>query len=102
MSDTTTHEHHPTPRLYVEIALTLGVLTAMEVSTFVIDFAWGALPLLIVLMSIKFALVGGFFMHLKFDIRFYTRIVATGLFLAIGLYAIVLTTWLGVPGFFGN
>jgi hypothetical protein len=32
------HGHHPTPREYVHIALVLAVLTALEVSTYFVDF----------------------------------------------------------------
>lgn len=91
-SDTTVEHdvHHPTPKQYVQIALILGVLTAMETSTFFIDFAWAHLPLLVGLMAIKFALVAGWFMHLKFDTRLFTRLLMTGLTLALILYAVVL------------
>ncbi len=95
-----THEHHPSEQDYVKTALILAVLTALEVSTFYVDFGWATLPLLIVLMSVKFLYVAGVFMHLKFDIKLYSRVVAAGLGLAIGLYAITLATWFGVPGFF--
>lgn len=95
-----THEHHPTEMEYVKTATILAVLTALEVSTFYVDFGWAGIPMLIVLMAVKFVFVAGVFMHLKFDIKLYSRLVAAGLFLAIGLYAIVLATWFGVPGFF--
>lgn len=92
-----THEaHHPTPRLYVQIAVILGVLTAMEVSTYFVELGPLALPLLVVLMSIKFVLVAGFFMHLKFDTRVYTRLMGTGLSLAVVIYVVVLLTFLRI------
>jgi cytochrome c oxidase subunit IV len=44
-----------------------------------------------VLMLIKFVLVAGFFMHLRFDTKLYGRMLYGGLLiLAIGLYAITL------------
>jgi cytochrome c oxidase subunit IV len=82
--------HHPTPREYVRIALILGVLTALEVSTYFVDFGGLAIPLLIVLMLIKFVLVAGFFMHLRFDTKLYGRFLYGGLGFAVGLYAITL------------
>jgi cytochrome c oxidase subunit 4 len=84
------HVHHPTPRDYVRIAVILFVLTAMEVSTYFLDFGAIAVPLLIVLMLIKFVLVASWFMHLKFDSKHYTRLLYAGLTLAIFLYALTL------------
>jgi cytochrome c oxidase subunit 4 len=83
-------EHHPTVKEYVQIAVVLGVLTAMEIAASFIELGWLFMPTLIVLMIIKFVLVAGFFMHLKDDTRLYSRVLVTGLALAVGLYAIVL------------
>lgn len=84
-------EHHgPTPVQYVQIFGVLFVLTAMEVAASFIDVGPLFLPLLIGLMIIKFALVAGFFMHLRYDTRTYTAFMAGGLALAIALYAVVL------------
>ncbi len=80
------HDHHPTPRQYVNIALVLAVLTALEVSTYFWDFGVIGIPLLIVLMIVKFLYVAGWFMHLKFDSPVFSRMMYTGLFLALGLY----------------
>jgi cytochrome c oxidase subunit IV len=85
------HVHHPTPRDYVRIAVILFVLTAMEVSTYFLDFGAIAVPLLIVLMLIKFVLVASWFMHLKFDTKLYGRFLYGGMILAFSLYAITLT-----------
>jgi cytochrome c oxidase subunit IV len=84
---TETHDHHPTPRQYVNIALVLAVLTALEVSTYFWDFGVIGIPLLIVLMVVKFLYVAGWFMHLKFDSPVFARMMYTGLFLALGLYS---------------
>lgn len=81
---------HPTPRLYVQVAAALFVLTAMEFSTYFVEFDAATTPLLIVLMSIKFVLVAGFFMHLKYDTRLFTRLMSTGLVLAVVLYLVAL------------
>jgi cytochrome c oxidase subunit IV len=91
-SDSVDHgtAHHPSPREYVRIAVVLGVLTALEVSTYFVDFGRVAIPLLVVLMTIKFVLVAGFFMHLRFDTKLYGRMLYGGLALALGLYAITL------------
>jgi cytochrome c oxidase subunit IV len=79
--------HHPTPREYVRIAIVLAVLTALEVSTYFVDFGGIAIPLLVVLMLIKFVLVAGFFMHLRFDTKLYGRLLYGGLGFAVTLYA---------------
>jgi len=79
---------HPTPRDYVNIALILGVLTGLEVSTYFVDLGAIAVPLLMVLMVVKFALVAGWFMHLRFDTRLYRRFVYLGLAFALVLYTV--------------
>jgi len=105
MSATETEQHthaHPTPRQYVRIALILGVLTGLEVSTYFVDFGRVAIPLLIVLMAIKFVMVAGWFMHLKFDSTWFTLMMYTGLAFALVLYSITVAVvfvghnpWLG-------
>jgi cytochrome c oxidase subunit IV len=82
--------HGPTPSEYVQIALVLAALTALEVSTYYVDFGPLGIPMLVVLMIIKFVMVANFFMHLKFDNRLYTRLLYTGLFLALSLYTLTL------------
>jgi cytochrome c oxidase subunit IV len=86
--------HGPSPREYVRIAIVLAVLTALEVSTYFVDFGPLGIPLLIGLMFIKFAMVANFFMHLKFDNPLYTRLLYGGLSLALSLYAITLVVML--------
>lgn len=84
------HGHHPTPREYVNIAIMLAILTALEVSTYFVDFGSIAIPLLVILMVIKFVMVVSFFMHLKFDSKLFGRMLYGGLFLALLLYAATL------------
>ncbi len=80
------HHHHPTPRQYVNIAVVLAVLTALEVSTYFFDFGAIAIPLLIVLMIVKFLYVAGWFMHLKFDSPVFKTLMYLGLGFALVLY----------------
>ncbi len=87
--------HHPTPKDYVQVFGVLFLLTAMEVGASFIDVGPVFLPLLIVLMVIKFALVAGWFMHLKYDITTYTQFMVGGLVLALSLYGIVLLVFSG-------
>lgn len=88
------HAGHTSDTLYIQIAIGLAVLTAMEVAwPYVIDdgpvLMW---PLLIV-MAIKFVIIAAFFMHLKFDSKVLTRVFYTGLFLAVGVYVAALFTF---------
>jgi cytochrome c oxidase subunit 4 len=91
-------EHkHPGPVLYIKIAVVLFVLTALEVLAYemarrsdlpgVFVKAVGALlvPILVVLSAVKFALVAGFYMHLKQDAKIYTGIFVFPLILAVAL-----------------
>lgn len=84
------HGHHPTQSEYVRIAVVLAILTALEVSTYYFDFGSAALPLLIALMAIKFVMVAGFFMHLRFDTKLFGRFLYTGLAWAVVLYTLTL------------
>lgn len=69
-------EPHVDNRTYVAVAAVLAVLTALEVMVFYIPALKPVLvPILLVLMVAKFALVALFFMHLKFD-----DLVYSGLF----------------------
>lgn len=98
MADDVAHdEHHPTVSDYVKVAGALFVLTAMEFSTYYIDFAAMHTPLLLILMAIKFVLVAGFFMHLRYDTRLFSRLMAVGLFGALGLYGITLLIMAETP-----
>ncbi len=93
-------EHHPTPKSYVQIAIVLAVLTALEIAASYIDLGPAFLPTLIGLMVVKFILVAGWFMHLKYDTRLYTRVMITGLGLAGACYAAVLVIFRFQPGSF--
>lgn len=86
------HEH-PGDKQYVLIALVLGVLTAVEVLTYFIDFGGAANPLLIVLMVAKFFLVILFFMHLKFDNPIFMKLFIAGMILAVAVYLIMLSAF---------
>jgi cytochrome c oxidase subunit 4 len=89
-ADEAAHGHHPTPAEYVRIASILAALTALEVSTYYFDFGSAAIPLLVVLMAIKFVMVAGFFMHLRYDTKLFGRFMYTGLGFALALYTATL------------
>lgn len=84
---------HVSASFYVKIALILAVLTALETSTYYIDFGGFAMPLLLILMAIKFVMVASYFMHLKFDNPLFSWMFYTGLLLAIGVYVAALATF---------
>ncbi|MGE0442384.1 MAG: cytochrome C oxidase subunit IV family protein [Gemmatimonadales bacterium] len=90
---------HPTPALYIGIAVILFVLTALEVGAYEVGHRPGAplhslvepivVPILLVLSAAKFALVAMFYMHLKQDSKIFTNffvwpiVIAAGLILAL-------------------
>ena len=88
-----TGEHHASDWLYVKIAIILGLITAAEVATYVVDVGAFEIPALMVMMVVKFALVIGFFMHLRFDNKLLTWVFIAGLALAVVVYIVALTTF---------
>jgi cytochrome c oxidase subunit 4 len=85
--------HGASDKQYVVIAIILAVLTAIEVSTYYIDFGPLFMPTLFVLMIVKFVIVVSYFMHLKFDNKLFSYLFYAGLFLAIGVYVGALATF---------
>lgn len=64
---------HATTGTYLRVAAILVMITLIEVGVFYVPAFQGALvPILLVLSAVKFALVVMFYMHLKFDNRFFT------------------------------
>ncbi len=83
--------HHPGPRQYVNVAIILAVITAVEVAIFYVEALSSVLvPALIALSVIKFALVVLWFMHLKFDSALFRRLFITGVILALFVFGVVL------------
>ena len=87
------HEDHKPDSYYVIVALVLAVITGLEVSLSYIDIGPLFLPLLLVLMAIKFFTVVSIFMHLRFDNRIFKWCFYSGLGLALGVYIITLFTF---------
>ncbi len=84
---------HPTPEVYIRIALILAVITAVEVAVYYVDALQGALlSILLILSAGKFVLVALFFMHLRFDNRIFSTLFTGGLLLVAVLFAVVLST----------
>jgi len=78
-------EHaHPTPGTYAKIAVTLVILTALEVAVYYVESIRTYLvPILIVLMAVKFALVAMFYMHLKQDSKLFSGLFVFPIIIAV-------------------
>ena len=84
------HEH-PSPRKYVNVAIILAIVTAIEVAIYYVSMPDELLvTVLMVLAVIKFIMVGLYFMHLKFDSRTFRRFFVTGIVLAIIIFGVVM------------
>lgn len=82
------------PRQYWMIALILAVVTAVEVAVAYIEALGNWLvPILFVLAIAKFALVVGYFMHLKYDSPAFQRMFIIGVVGAIVLFLVMLGTF---------
>ena len=88
------HVPHPSPVQYVKIAVGLAVLTAIEVALFYIndslELGWVNTAALLILAFLKFVIVIGWYMHLRFEKTVVSRFFAFGFILAFTLYAAVL------------
>ena len=82
----TRSESHPTPKTLIMVGALLAVLTIIEFSIISIT---GMRPLIVTMLFglslVKFVLVAGFFMHLRFDGRLLTWIFAVGFLLAMAI-----------------
>lgn len=106
------HDHHiPKDKLFVQVFFLLVVVTAVEVLWAYLPFEdtdnrwahfayWGGL---LGMMSVKFVIIAGTFMHLRFDNKLLQRIFYAGVVLAVVVYLVVLTTFelfsSATPGF---
>jgi cytochrome c oxidase subunit 4 len=91
------HDHHAQHGMsnagYIRIAIILAAMTGLEVSTYYVDFGAFFLPVLLILMVVKFFVVVSYFMHLKFDNKLFSFCFYAGLFLAVMVYVIALATF---------
>lgn len=89
------HRAHPSPRQYWLIAVVLAVLTAVEVGMFYLDRAVGLgavnALILITLALLKFVIVVGWYMHLRFEKGTLNKFFTAGFVLAAALYLVVLS-----------
>ena len=83
---------HPTPFIYLKVAVTLAALTGVEVGVFYIDALEPAfLAIFLILSVVKFVLVVLFYMHLKFDARLFSGVFVGGLLLALAVAVMILS-----------
>ncbi len=94
------HTHGPTDNQYFTVFWVLLGLTALEVSTYFWESWFGegdvvrrvGVAVLLTIMVIKFALIAGFFMHLRFDAALVKRVFTFGLGVALVIYLIAMTS----------
>ncbi len=86
---------HPSDLKYVKIALLLGLITTFEVATYFYEDASTTFLVLTLLpmMTAKFLIVTGYFMHLKYDNKLFRRVFFFGLILATVVFLILLSTF---------
>lgn len=94
-----THGEHKPDSFYIKVALSLALITGLEVYSSYADWLGSAfIPLLLIMMAIKFVMVVSLFMHLRFDNRIFSWIFYSGLLLALFVYMVFLATF----RFFGS
>ena len=86
--------HGPSVAQYLLIGLLLAVITAVEVWLYFIDVGAILVPTLLILSAVKFVIVVGWFMHLRYDNPFLTHVFAVGLVLGSGvLLSLIALFW---------
>src|SRR3954471_20170244 len=84
---------HPGDLEYVKVAIFLAVITGAEVAMSYIDVSNAIyIPVLMVMMIVKFSVVALWFMHLGFDSRMFRRLFVAGIVLAALVYMAFLTS----------
>jgi cytochrome c oxidase subunit 4 len=97
--DTEHRYAHPTDKLFVQTAVILAVVTAIEVAWSYLPWGDSRLALfaeiggLVIMMAFKFYVVASIFMHLKFDSKLLTGVFYFGLALAVAVYVVTLLTF---------
>jgi cytochrome c oxidase subunit 4 len=87
---------HATTGTYLRIAAILVMITLIEVGVFYVPVFQAILvPLLLVLSAVKFTLVVMFYMHLKFDNRFFAFLFGGPLLLAVVVVVSLLLIFYG-------
>ena len=79
--------NHPSPAKYIQIAIILTVITALEVAIYYVDFISksGFITIFMVMSAVEFLIVAMIYMHLKFDHSLFTWLFVAGFILATGI-----------------
>jgi len=86
------HTGHPTPMTYFTVAVVLAGITGIEVAVFYVNWlSYGIIPVLTILSVIKFALVGMYYMHLRYDARLFSTFFVCGVALATAVVFALIT-----------
>ncbi len=86
--------HGPSDLTFIKTAAVLAVLTAIEVWLSYSGLSARIfVPILLVVMVLKFFTVVLVFMHIKYDAKIFGRLFYMGLFLAVGVYVATLMTF---------
>jgi cytochrome c oxidase subunit 4 len=90
------HAAHATTGTYLRVAAALVIITLLEVGVFYVPaFQPTLVPVLLFLSAIKFTLVVMFYMHLKFDNRFFAFLFGGPLLLAMAVVVSLLFLFYG-------
>jgi cytochrome c oxidase subunit 4 len=83
---------HATVKTYINVAIVLAIITAVEVATLYIPGIpnWLLVGGLLVMSALKFYLVVGFFMHLKYDHQIMRALFVGPLIIAIAIILAVM------------
>ena len=84
---------HKPNSFYIKVAGSLALITLIEVGLYYRDLGKLYLPVLLVLMVIKFVTVVSLFMHLRFDNKIFSWLFYSGLLLAVFVYLAALMTF---------
>lgn len=89
------HDYHLSDSSAIKIFVFLAVVTGAEValSYMIDDLGAFFLPLLLILMLVKFFTVVLYFMHLKFDSKLFSFMFYAGIVLALMVYVGTLLTF---------
>ena len=91
-----TGQGHATTATYLRIAAILVMITLIEVGVFYVPtFQTLLVPILLVLSAVKFTLVVMFYMHLKFDNRFFAFLFGGPLLLGMAVVISLLFIFYG-------
>jgi len=86
---------HPTDKTFIKVAIFLAILTALETSTYWWPESMHTVGIatLLILMVMKFFIIVSWFMHLRFDSKWFSLMFYIGLVLAVGCYMVALLTF---------